>query len=167
MGNLTNLPDRVDRARGRLGVDDREVLDARIGVQRLPDLLRVDRLVVGHADLDRLAAKALDEVFEPLAEDARDEVEHLVAGPDQAGRGRLQPKQRFALHDHDVVLSPEDLLEHLGGMGEEFDEGGIVVVHHRPGHVPQCALAHLDRSGRHVEFRPPHNCSFLHVTSSP
>ena len=79
-------------------------------MERLAHVLGIDRVVVGDGQLDRLAAVLVDEILEPLAEDAGDEIEHLVAGREQTGGGRLQPEDGLALHDDDVVLGAEDLL---------------------------------------------------------
>jgi len=123
-------------------------------LQRSPHRLRIDRLVVGHGQFDRFAAVAIDEILKPLAEDARNEVEHLVAGRNQTGGGRFEPEDRLALHDHQVVGGAENLLRQRGGVGEALLEGGIVVVKDRAGGLTQGPRRHLHRSRRQIQPRP-------------
>jgi hypothetical protein len=47
-------------------------------MKRPADVFGIDRVVVRNSQLDRLAAVLMNEVLEPLAEDAGDEIEHLV-----------------------------------------------------------------------------------------
>ena len=83
-----DLRDRVERARGRLRVDDRDDRDLGMRGQVGLDGLGRDRLVVGHLDLVEVGADGGQPVAEALAEDARDEV--------QAGRRRAARGERAA-----------------------------------------------------------------------
>jgi hypothetical protein len=67
--------------RGRFGLDDRHELYVRVVGQRLPYGVRVDRLVVGNAHLDKLGAVLAEPVAEPRRVDAGHEVERLHARP--------------------------------------------------------------------------------------
>ena len=140
---------------------DREKLDAGVVFERFADAVRVDRFVVRHGKLDRLAAIFFDEQLEPLSEDPRDEVEHFVARRQQArGRG-LESEDGLGLHDDDVILRSVDLLQQLTRVAEYVDEGGIVVIQNGTGLVSKGSIRELHGAARERHLWPDFHDNLL------
>src|SRR5918998_5373548 len=123
-------------------------------MERLTHVLRVDRVVVRNGQLDRLAAVLVDEILEPLAEDAGDEIEPLGPRRKKTGGGRFEPEDGLALHDDHVVLGAKHLLQEPAGACKKLDEGRIVVVEDRPRRVAECLIRDLHRTGGQIQPRP-------------
>jgi hypothetical protein len=137
-------------------VDDRHEIDLGMLVEVALDLGGIDGVVVRHLELVQLGPEVLQPVAHPLAEHAGDEVQHGGAGLHEPTSRRLEPEDRLALHEQDVVLGEEDLGELPLGVSEQLHEGRVVVVgdllglgsqnpgprHRRPGGEREVGIAH-------------------------
>ena len=135
--NRADLVHRVDRARRRVVMADREDANVRPGLQHVADRVRIDGVVVGRHDLDQLPAMTRRPEAEALAVFAGGEVQHHVVGANQSGGGGFEPQHRFAVQDHRRQRGAQRLGGLPDGQFVEFLEGRIEVVGHRPRERPQ------------------------------
>ncbi len=135
-------------------MDHRDNGDVRLDLQHPPDIVGVDRRVVRHRQLDRLATIAPDVILEELPEDTGDEIQDARARFDRRCGSGLDARDRLGLQDHDVVRRVEDLLHHACRAVERLDEHGIVMVNNRLLHRAQRFVGYINRAGSKRQTGP-------------
>ena len=127
----------------------------------------VDRFVVGHAHLMHLGAVLAQPVAEPGGVNAGDEVQAAGSGLDERAGRSLDPENRLALHQDDVIRRAGELREQPLGLLEPLEEDGVVVKHDRLRQRREDARRGHRGSGGEREIGLPHLVLLISSSSAP
>ena len=117
-------------------------------------LLGREDLAPGDLDGGDLRAGPLGDILHPLAEDAGDADEHLVAGLDQVDHAGLHAGRAGAADgEGQRFWRLEDGLEHLADVVEDLQELRVEVAEGRGGHGLQHARVDVGRARAHEQAR--------------
>ncbi len=122
---------------------DAHELDLGVRRQVAIDLAGIDRVVIGDLELVQLRAVVAQPVAHVAPEHAGHDVEARGARLHETARRRLEPQDRLALHEQDVLARAVQLADLALGAPEGLEECRVVVVGDR------CGLGSEDAGPRH------------------